>query len=83
MQGNCTTLKLWSLLTLSSGGEGCPAHGRMFRKDTEVLSYGGSIRVLLFSVPQAHPTLRDPKDCSTPGLPVLHYFMELAQTHVH
>ena len=25
----------------------------------------------------------DPMDCSTPGLPVLHYLSKLAQTHVH
>ena len=24
-----------------------------------------------------------PMDCSTPGFPVLHYLLELAQTHVH
>ena len=28
-------------------------------------------------------TLCDPMDCSTPGLPVLHQPLELAQTHVH
>ena len=28
-------------------------------------------------------TLCDPMDCSTSGFPVLHYFQELAQTHVH
>ena len=28
-------------------------------------------------------TLCDPVDCSTPGFPVLHYFPEPAQTHVH
>ena len=28
-------------------------------------------------------TLCDPTDCSTPGLPVLHCLLELAQTHVH
>ena len=27
--------------------------------------------------------LCDPMDCSTPGLPVLHYLLELAQIHVH
>ena len=32
---------------------------------------------------QSCPTLRDPMDCSTPGLPVHHQFPELAQTHVH
>ena len=28
-------------------------------------------------------TLCDPKDCSTPGFPVLHCLAEFAQTHVH
>ena len=35
------------------------------------------------SVTQSRQTLCDPMDCSTPGLPVLHQFLELAQTHVH
>ena len=35
------------------------------------------------SVPQSCPTLCDPVDCSTPGLPVHHQLLELAQTHVH
>ena len=35
------------------------------------------------SVTQSCPTLCDPKDCSTPGLPVHHQLPELAQTHVH
>ena len=35
------------------------------------------------SVTQSCLTLCDPKDCSMPGLPVLHYLPELAQTHVH
>ena len=29
------------------------------------------------------PTLCDPMGCSTPGFPVLHHLLELAQTHVH
>ena len=29
------------------------------------------------------PTLCDLMDCSTPGFPVFHYLLELAQTHVH
>ena len=28
-------------------------------------------------------TLCNPMDCSTPGFPVLHYFPEFAQTHIH
>ena len=31
----------------------------------------------------ARPTLCDPTDCSTPGLPVHHQLPEPAQTHVH
>ena len=29
------------------------------------------------------PTLCDPMVCSMPGIPVLQYLLELAQTHVH
>ena len=36
-----------------------------------------------FSVAQWCPTLCDLMDCSTPGFPVHHQLMELAQTHVH
>ena len=35
------------------------------------------------SLTQLCPTLCDPMDCSTPGLPVHHQLLELAQTHVH
>ena len=35
------------------------------------------------SVVQSCVTLWDPKDCSTPGFPVLHHLLELSQTHVH
>ena len=35
------------------------------------------------SVAQSCLTLCDPMDCSTPGFPVLHQLLELAQTHVH
>ena len=37
----------------------------------------------LSSVAQSCLTLCDLVDCSTPGLPVLYYLLELAQTHVH
>ena len=37
--------------------------------------------LLLFS--QSYPSLCNPMDCSTPGFPVLHNFLELAQTHIH
>ena len=35
------------------------------------------------SVAKSCLTLCDPMDCSLPGFPVLHYLLELAQTHVH
>ena len=35
------------------------------------------------SVVHSCPTLCDPMDCSTPGLPVHHQLLELTQTHVH
>ena len=35
------------------------------------------------SVTQSCPTLCDRMDCSTPGSPVFHHLLELAQTHVH
>ena len=41
-----------------------------------------NILLLLFS----HSAVSDslwPMDCSTPGFPVLHHLLELAQTHVH
>ena len=35
------------------------------------------------SVAQSCPTLCDPMDCSTPGLPVHHQLLEPTQTRVH
>ena len=35
------------------------------------------------SVAQSWPTLCDPMNCSTPGLPVHHQLLEFTQTHVH
>ena len=34
-------------------------------------------------ITQLCPTLCGPMDCRTPDLPVLHYLLEFAQTHVH
>jgi len=35
------------------------------------------------SVTQLCPTLCDPMNCSTPGLPVHHHLLEFTQTHIH
>ena len=41
------------------------------------------LKVVFSSVAQSCPTLCDPMDCSTPGLPVHHQLPEFTQTHVH
>ena len=41
------------------------------------------VSVQFSSVAQSCPTLCDPMNCSTPGLPVHHQLPELTQTHVH
>ena len=42
------------------------------------------MKVLIFSsVAQSCPTLCDPMNCSTPGLPVHHQLPEFTQSHVH
>ena len=45
--------------------------------------YNNSKCVQFSSVAQSWPTLCDPMDDRTPGFPVLHHLLELAQTHVH
>ena len=45
--------------------------------------YSLMLSVQFISVTQLCPILCDPKDCSTPGFPMLHYLPDLAQTHVH
>ena len=51
------------------------AHGKMFN----ITSHSVQFR----SVAQSCPTLCDPMNHSTPGLPVHHQLLEFTQTHVH
>ena len=51
----------------------------LFRKSLHPLKYS----VQFCSVAQSCPTLCDPMNCSTPGLPVHHHLPEFTQTHVH
>ena len=58
------------------------------RQILQHLSHQGSLSKVLSSVQfssvaQACPTLCDPMNCSTPGLPVHHQLPEFTQTHVH
>ena len=42
-----------------------------------------NVSVQFSSVAQSCPTLCDPMNCSTPGLPVHHQLPEFTQTHIH
>ena len=46
-------------------------------------SPGKALSVQFSSVAQSCPTLCDPMNCSTPGLPDHHQLPEFTQTHVH
>ena len=52
--------------------------------DLKIYTYIGFVYTYQFSsVTQSCPILCDSMDCSTPGFPVHHQLLELAQTHVH
>ena len=51
-------------------------HGSLLRSFRDFL-------VCCCSVAKSELTLCNSMDCSTSGFPVLHYFLEFAQTHVH
>ena len=65
----------------------CSPWGRKEWDMTEQLNNNFSSRFLrkvqFSSVTQLCPTLCDPMNCSTPGLPVYHQLPEFTQTHVH
>ena len=48
-----------------------------------LFSFKKYISVQFSSVAQSCPTLCDPMNCSTPGLPVHHQLPEFTETHVH
>ena len=64
-----------------------PPRGFLPRRPGSYLQHAGSSRhvssVQFSSVTQSCPTLCDPMDCNTPGLPVHHQLPEFTQTHVH
>ena len=48
-----------------------------------ISSFSGYFRCQFSSVAQYCPTLCNPMNCSTPGLPVYHQLPEFTQTHIH
>ena len=74
----------WALESITmnkaSGGDGTPAELFQILKDDAVkVLYS----VQFSSVAQSCPTLCDPMNHSTSGLPVQHQLLEFTQTHVH
>ena len=53
------------------------------REMVEMGAMCGKNKSQFSSVTQSCPALCDPMDCSTPGFPVHHQLLKLAQTHVH
>ena len=71
--------ELWCCRTLESFG----LQGEQNNQLKEInLEYSFS-SVHFSSVAQSCPTLCDPMNLSTPGLPVHHQLTEFTQTHVH
>ena len=58
-----------------------PLTDEQIKKMWDIYTMEYSVRIS--SVAQSCPTLCDPMDCSTPGLPVHHQLPEPAETHVH
>ena len=57
--------------------------GKIFEQRVHQGRYTNDQSVQFSSVAQLCPTLCDPMNRSTPGLPVHHQFLEFTQTHVH
>ena len=54
-----------------------------WRLFTSAKQLGKRASNVIFSVVISSVALRDPKDCSTPGLSAHHQLAEFIQTHVH
>ena len=63
-------------------GKLLPCQTSLLRKNQQLLNSNFEVPDL-FSSAQSCPTLFDPMDSSTPGLPVHHQLLEFTQTHVH
>ena len=83
--GTPLSLKLWLSEEPEAGREKCCRHlvETSCNDNRTTCAYWHFYFECPCSVAQSCPTLCDPKDCSTPGFPVLHHLPELSQTHVH
>ena len=75
---------LWKCCTQYASKFGRLSRGhRTGKGQFSVQSQRKAIPVQFSSVAQSCPTLCDPMNCSTPGLPVHHQLLESTQIHVH
>ena len=79
----CTPMYIAALFTIASSWKQprCPLADKWIRKLWYIYTMEYSVQ--FSSVAQSCPTLCNPKNHSTPGLPVHHQFPEFTQTHVH
>ena len=77
----------WALgsitINKASEGDGIPAELFQILNNDAVKVLHQFSSVQFSSVAQSCPTLCDPINCRTPGLPVQHQLLEFTQTHVH
>ena len=79
----CTPMYIAALFTIASSWKQprCPLADKWIRKLWYIYTMEYSVQ--FSSVAQSCPTLCNPKNHSTPGLPVHYQFPEFTQTHVH
>ena len=81
-QGSNPRLPYWQVDSLPLSHQGSPFNTLGWPKSPFGL-FCKMVSVQFSSVAQSCPTLCDPMNCSTPGLPVHHQLPEFTQTHVH
>ena len=74
----CAWVQTWLGISVGALGSPSPAGDTCQLQIVFAMWY-----VQFSSVSQSCLTLRNPMDCSTPGLAVLHQLLEFGQTHVH
>ena len=86
----CELLSMSGCVNLVSRHQYCCSNSIWIHFDQSLPKFSQRAPLIIFgysvqfgSVTQSCLNLCDPMDCSTPGFPVHHQFLELAQTHVH
>ena len=79
----CTPMFIAALFTIAWTWKQprCPLVDKWIRKLWYIYMMEYSVQFSSFT--QSCPTLCDPMNCSTPGLPVHHQLPEFTQTHIH